>query len=578
MKNLTRSLTMLAVVLVLIVSATVTLALPKIDIYRYQSENIRTLPGGLVIGEVTTVDSWIKDEARWPKDKKILLLVHGLPMLDNGRNRYGLVGLANHFAQERKIDNDTLPAYDVIYSVEYPMGFSVFETTQSLFQIISDKTADFSQTQKYDIFAHSLGGLPVRGDLEFSGDNKVGHVVFMGTPHNGVNADELSFFREKFDFLPVEINDLNPEGMFLTILNSDSMHKDAKNFNYDWYSIVGTRSWAPEQFGKNFGGLFGGSLSKVLKKIQDKNYAVHDGLIGSESAGYDLSKFCRSFKLITLDLNHEYVKSDPTVFSAIDKWMTDDKWFPTSVVVVPQAQTYTGGLPFMLGKSRADTVAVFGNNGLRDTLYSDKANNIENTSEWIYTKVDIEDYTVRANISFVPYLLRSDGKIPRDDIKNDVQMVGYNNIMKYNLGRMSNVSVREVVPKEILESAPSDICWSSDGNYLKDYSLVVMWKYFGDTFVLNVQDDRYSFVDLVQMNCGPRNSPGTRVKKNANAANFADANHVISFSQIKGDVNLFGKEISYNYWPCFRDAAIPVANCAHIRTDAFFRYFFYRFQ
>lgn len=586
MKNLTRSLTLLGVVVAFIISATVTLALPKIDVYRYNNTDIKTLPGDLILGNVTTVDSWIKDEVRWPKDKKILLLVHGLPMLDNGKNRYGLNGLAIHYSQERKINDVTLPAYDAIYAVEYPMGYSVFETTMSLVQNIADKTADFSETQKYDIFAHSLGGLPVRGYLEFSGEKRVGHVVFMGTPHDGVEADELSFFREHFDFLPIEVNDLNSESMFLVFLNSGIMLKDNKKVDIDYYSIVGLRSWAPEQFGKSFLGPFARPLAKVLKSIQDRNYPVHDGLISSESAGYNLSKYCRSFKLITLNLNHEYIKNDPSVYAAIDKWMLDDKWFPTPVVVAvppPQNQTYTGGLPFMLGKSRTETVAVFGNNCLRYDgsaipALPGKNSPIENTTQWLYTKSDLEDYTVRAGIFFVPYAINSTGVKSWADVKNDVQIINYSSISKYNLGKMSNVPVREVVPKEILESVPADICWSTDGNNLENYSLIVIWKYFGDTFVLNVKDDRYSFVDLVQMNCGPRNSPGIRVKKNTNTANFLNANRVISFSQIRGDVNLFVGKISYDYWPRYHDAAIPLANCARMSTDAFFGYFFYRFQ
>lgn len=317
--------------LLMLVSAFV-LALPKIEVYRYTIKDFKTVSIESVLNPLTGSNPWVLDAAPWPKDKKILLLIHGFPMFNSGKMRLTMNGLAVYFSNERKIGNVTLPAYDAIYAVDYPMGFSVRETKKVLADLIDQKTSLFSKGQKFDIFNHSLGGLQIRTAIEWRDSksivDKIGHVVFMGTPHNGFTIDELDCFKNGLDLLPVEVTDLDPDGFLIDMLNST---KNIKPVACDYYSIVGLRSWAPPiPFAKNVAGPF----AKVIKLIQDKNFKVHDGLISSESAGFDLSPYCNSFKLITLDLNHDYINNHQLVFDAIDKWMIDDNWFNKAKVNV----------------------------------------------------------------------------------------------------------------------------------------------------------------------------------------------------------------------------------------------------
>lgn len=323
----------------LMLASVLSLALPKIEVYRYAVKDFKTVTLDGLKDPLTGFNPWVLDDSVWPKDKKILLLVHGFPMFGAGKMRLTMNGLAVYFSKERKIGGMILPAYDCIYAVEYPKGYSVYETDVAFSKIFSDRTKNFSPDQKIDIFAHSLGGLVVRSGLEIfdreSLAQRVRKVVFMGTPQTGFSTDQIEYFKSCFDVLPVELTDLNPEGLLMFALNNRNPPVDC-----DYYSVVGLKSSYPKRFLEGENIILSG-FSKIVKNIQDKNFSVHDGLIDSKSAGFDIKNYCKSFKLITLDLNHEYINNHQLVFDAIDKWMIDDKWFvdnQTRIQPQPQAQ------------------------------------------------------------------------------------------------------------------------------------------------------------------------------------------------------------------------------------------------
>ena len=570
-------------VTLLMVASVLALALPKIEVYRYTVKDFKTVSIESVLHPLTGFNPWILDDAPWPKDKKILLLVHGFPFPGASKLRLTMNGLAVYFSKERKNKDITLPAYDVIYAVEYPRGYSLYESEKALVGLIDQATSLFSKGQKCDIFNHSLGGLPIRAAIEWPNNksivDKIGHVVFMGTPHNGFTVDELDCFKKGLDLLPVEVSDLNPDGLLINMLNSTD---NKKPVDCNYYSIVGLRSWAPDKFGKS---MVGGPLAKVIKNMQDKNFPVHDGLISSESAGFNLSPYCKSFKLITLDLNHEYINNHQWVFEAIDKWMIDDKWFggyqSQVQIVKPKIEKFTGGLPTVLNRSRQEVVKLFGNNcGRRDMSgflgYSPKADNIEDTTEWYYVSPMINNIYFSSHIYFVSYSVFSrfgpDFGSKTNELSNRVQTIIYQSIRTqkgFPLVICSPVSPKLIVAKEILEQEPSEICWYYEGGRKEIYGLVIIWKINGDTYVLIVKADNFDLVDVKKLD----DKNHFRVSKNKNTSRFREVDTVVTYSQINGDINFFGGKYDWESNASYIDPEMDFNNRGYFDGYRFFRFF-----
>lgn len=301
--------TLIAFVVLIILCATA-VAAPHIPVYRYQN------------------NVWVRDDKDW-SSKSITLLVHGFPAFNEGNNRAGLLALAAHLSQLRKIDIKMTPAYDAIYAIEYPIRYHNIETAATLADIVHNKCRNLLKEIKIDVFAHSMGGLVARPAIECPEtilgtknlSDRVRNLVMMGTPNNGFSMPEIEIFKQSFGDLP-EVSDMDSGGMFISgVLNFPSAKKP--KVACDYYSIIGRRSYRPVPFLSDKSGM----LARGLKKLMDNLVGVHDGLVKASSAGYDLSPFCHLYKKAELDLNHDYIKSHQEVFDVIDKWMIQDEWF-----------------------------------------------------------------------------------------------------------------------------------------------------------------------------------------------------------------------------------------------------------
>jgi len=134
------------------------LAEPNIVVFKYNKVDANLLPTDLIIGNNQTFFPWVRDDAKWPVNKRIALLVHGFPLFSPGTNRYGLLDLAAHLSKERNIDNTIIPAYDSVYAVEYPEKYSISDTAFALDDIVHERCSNLPIGTKIDIFAHSMGG------------------------------------------------------------------------------------------------------------------------------------------------------------------------------------------------------------------------------------------------------------------------------------------------------------------------------------------------------------------------------------------------------------------------------------
>jgi hypothetical protein len=224
-----------------------------------------------------------------------------------------------------------------------------------------------------------MGGLVARSDIELPEAilgtktirNRVYHLLMMGTPNNGFTADEIAGFNKASRIYP-ELADMQAPLLNgqLNIVSADKPKVDC-----DYYMLVGTCSWKPNLF------------QQGLKGLADRREGTHDGLVDVDSAGYDLSAFCHSYKKVELSVNHNYIKSGPvsddnckganqSVFDVIDKWMIENKWFdagvqpqnpqiasntpPNESTIVSKVVHYTGGMPILLGLTYKQVAAQMG--------------------------------------------------------------------------------------------------------------------------------------------------------------------------------------------------------------------------
>lgn len=444
------------------------LSAPNVVIYRYQDKG------------------FIRDDTKWSAGKKTALLVHGFPIFSQGKCRDGMVGLATHLSRARKVDGVNLPSYDAIYAVEYPTKYHILDTAAVLADIVN---ARYPSETKIDVFAHSMGGLVTRTAIEYPDvllgtkniSNRVGHLVTMSTPHDGISSPVVDIFKEAFGELPVEIGDMDSKGLFMNMLNFTSSKKP--QVSCDYYSIIGARSYRPKKYSEDKTGPF----VTILMKMQDINHSVHDGLIDAASASYDLKEVCHGFKKTQLDLNHDYIKNHSEVFSAIDRWMIDDKWFGTALAKTesqPKVVSSSQGPQILLGKSRAEIEKIFGTtclmlNTANTTYYSVP---LDTTGDsYAYGSRPTKFYST--SINFYAYGKKWSKEWPKKPL-NQVHSasITYENAM-YDEQKQFYLKPDEVVPAQILNQPPSGIYRTPVPN-----TIAVVWFIAGKTYLMVLCD------------------------------------------------------------------------------------------
>lgn len=553
------------------------MAAPNIAIYRYIGKNdakYKNLPESK-ISDKQMNEAWVRDDGKWTGDK-ILFMGHGFPMFNEGKNRKGMIALASHYSHPRQIGDKVLPAYDTIYAAEYPAGYDISETAAAISPIVKERCSNLPKDQKIDVFAHSMGGLVLRAAIQFakiSIASRVNHFVTMGTPHNGFGIAEIQVVKNVLGELPPEIECMNTDTpSFIFILNSAQANpKVACNF----YSIVGMRSYRPKQYLLEKAGVW----AVVFKNLQDEQFSVHDGLIDAASAGYDLSRFCKSYKKKELDLNHDYIKAHQEVFDVIDNWMIADKWFgdiKTGALEKPPAKNPLGDLlasiekikvpeiklPDILnpgpGTAKAETEQKNNDSNLpppskeKEPVYTggvpimfgQKFNEVGQTMGflptwtikeydkffWHYQNWPIEPYSFK--VSFNGY--GSDGKDP----DKKVYWASCFKSIPYDSGGFLKPS--QVVPKEILGIEPSEYAYYKESTWASHTILLVIWYRFNRTFVLVVNDSKRPMFDKVK-GINDQGQINYTYKLNVNSRNFSQADKVIGFVYVDRYIDFYDR-------------------------------------
>jgi pimeloyl-ACP methyl ester carboxylesterase len=449
-----KTLRMALMTMVMIIAIVAHSAGPNLATYRYQN------------------GKWIGDEAAWPQGRTALL-IHGFPMFNTlGTSHNDLLPLAIHLAA----------FYPNIYAVEYPSGFSIVDTAEVLSKIVMGRC---SNGAKIDVFAHSMGGIIARTTIELpklSIVSRVSHLVTMGTPHNGLI--DIAIIDNDFLTKYPEVKELDPDNYLIKLLNFQLNTK----VMCDYYAIVGTDPNGHEKY------LGRGVLGTLLRKFKEGGHIPYDGLIDADSAGFNLSGLCHGYKKAELALNHDYIKSDPQVFAQIDKWIAEDHWFGDQPAAQPKITKFTGGVPMLLGKTKAEVRRIMGPcQDIREHLPTDPPNEGKQLF-WGY-EYDFSNYIT--DNAYLKCAFAEYGNMDQNSLGGDGDHVHVFTCTPYYA---SDGPPSKYVPKEILAIPPSIFC--CPGDELLCYNLIVIWFIDGKTYFLFVHDTKRKLYDCVETRDG----------------------------------------------------------------------------
>jgi len=177
--------------------------------------------------------------------KKNLLIIHGI------------TASSEDFTEENDFIiyfRDKNNHYDNILFYNYPS----FELIEENAMALNDYILSRNRNAKFDIVAHSMGGLVSRWLIEALGSQNVEHLFMVGTPNFRANVDTFSFWSSWKMTFPA-LSHLSPGGKELFRLDSEPNFLDRLNFppdliqrrgntKYYWYTGDvgnGIDGWVP---------------------------------------------------------------------------------------------------------------------------------------------------------------------------------------------------------------------------------------------------------------------------------------------------------------------------------------------
>jgi formylglycine-generating enzyme required for sulfatase activity/triacylglycerol esterase/lipase EstA (alpha/beta hydrolase family) len=371
----------------LVIAGAPSISLPDIKVYKFSSD---ADPAGLddlitkqddykldkgVCNDVMN-KVWKETNEKWRSqsdgvDLHIALLVHGYPAPTPFENRKYLAKFAYNLQQA---------GYDDIYAIEYAPDRHINETGEALAQIIFSRCIDFSEKQKIDIFAHSMGGLVARCALEGvlfkdanpHADRRVAHFVTLGTPHNGLTDNSFKVWasqkliEKKYGGKLLENDDLKKPSDFIKALNGGGGKADC-----NYYQIGSNDSTKPQEYKSGFESFVLNNQVFVGK--------VHDGLIVYDSSLFPIDKHCQSVKQKTVGVNHDFLICHKSVFNSLYEWIFNEKWicsYPIKGAIL-RCWTFRGGKSF-IGFPISDEYDVY--EGRRQDFEKGSLTWVKNTS------------------------------------------------------------------------------------------------------------------------------------------------------------------------------------------------------
>lgn len=257
-------------------------------------------------------------------------------------------------------------------------------------------------------------------------------------------------------------------------------------------------------------------------------YRVSEALPLPLTIDWAIGKNCRPPGVVLGSGSKSFVTSPPDWYKIFGSLQAPSSVFdhkPLSGQVVfcwEEAKTpvkYTGGRPFLLGKSRAEVEKILGHSaGL--TL---------DGKGWRYNCKFGE--SIFTNVYFAPFANSEDPIYRPGPLSKTVQWACFK---QGTAGQIVKVTPQQLVPKEILGAKPDEICWYPG----QRAGLIVIWRLGGNTFALGVRDSRRDLSDeFKDGKIMPK-----RWKLNNAGLDFRLANDAFLFVQIAGQPELFGSK------------------------------------
>ncbi|MGE0489441.1 MAG: esterase/lipase family protein [Vulcanimicrobiota bacterium] len=176
-----------------------------------------------------------------PQLKRPIVFVHGFNgnphrwdkvgewLASTGENRWGGVVEAGKF--------ENLDPTSNMFALAFSRSFNSVETNKDELKAAVEAVCAATGASEVDLVVHSLGGLDARYYLQ-DPDEKVAHVVQMGTPNHGSYLANLELvFREKFGF-PISPPTDDPEvRRTLHWLTLDTVDKDGTPANPELHAL-----------------------------------------------------------------------------------------------------------------------------------------------------------------------------------------------------------------------------------------------------------------------------------------------------------------------------------------------------
>ncbi|HEX2951619.1 MAG TPA: hypothetical protein VHV83_18940 [Armatimonadota bacterium] len=330
---------------------------PELELYKFHKANNDTLPTDPE--HVTQLNDSYYMQANYgyfekvPKvdgqyqvipEANVAIVVHGI--CSQPQENYEI--LSRYLVEDMTLsDGRTRPAYDAVYAIKYPTGFSSYHLND-----LGRKVADLINTiyprdamgypRKVDLYAHSMGGLVCRWALRMGHSNGEGsaaaHVkrfITFSSPLLGQSSSTfISFILDlpsTAACLPItfgpEYEDMVTDSSFLRQLSDNTSVTP-----YLQYAITGTTPKQPEDY-------------KTIPKFlwwamdSDRHGYCHDGIVEtfSSSAGVyhahrwyihvpdycttEFSHVITSGNQKNIPLNHSFINKNQYSRQQVDAWI-----------------------------------------------------------------------------------------------------------------------------------------------------------------------------------------------------------------------------------------------------------------
>jgi pimeloyl-ACP methyl ester carboxylesterase len=277
--------------------------------------------------------NWQSPPALDDTSNKVLLLIHGLCMDDLQQHGQRTNNAAEH-GEALASALDYSPVY-----LRYNSGLHISQNGRELSDQLEQLVSDWPvEIEELSVIAHSMGGLLIRSALHYAQQkglqwpDRVGHIVFLGTPHHGAPLERAGNWLDVILGATPYTKPFTALGQLRSAGITDLRYGNV--LHEDWHGHdrfhlkPDTRRLAPLPETVR--------CHTVAATLTEKRGALADHLVGDgvvplhsalgqhKAAERSLS-FAKSSQLITYQTNHMDLLNSPEVLDQIVLWLKNNE-------------------------------------------------------------------------------------------------------------------------------------------------------------------------------------------------------------------------------------------------------------